>query len=115
MNRRAFTVIEVMIVVLIIGILLMIAVPLFLRARERSQAKVCISALKEIEYAKELYADQNKLKSGDPCIIGDLWPEYIRGGSLPNCPGGGIYDVRNIGESPMCTIQGPEYPHRLDY
>ena len=40
-----------MIVVLIIGILLAIAVPNFVRAREVSQKNTCISNLKEVDGA----------------------------------------------------------------
>ncbi|GIV13145.1 MAG: hypothetical protein KatS3mg021_1427 [Fimbriimonadales bacterium] len=38
-RERGFTLVEIMIVVLIIGILLAIAVPSFMNARERSRAK----------------------------------------------------------------------------
>ncbi|MCL6624082.1 MAG: prepilin-type N-terminal cleavage/methylation domain-containing protein, partial [Fimbriimonadales bacterium] len=55
-RRKGFTLVEIMIVVLIIGILLAIAIPNFMRARETSRTKSCISNLRQIDAAKEQWA-----------------------------------------------------------
>ncbi|MFH1738348.1 MAG: prepilin-type N-terminal cleavage/methylation domain-containing protein [bacterium] len=60
MNRRAFTLIELLIVVAIIGILAAIAVPNFLNARARANIARVWGDFKAISTALEMYAmDQN--------------------------------------------------------
>jgi prepilin-type N-terminal cleavage/methylation domain-containing protein len=110
-KSAAFTLVEIMIVVLIIGILLAIAVPNFVRARETSRGKACIANLKEIDSAKEQYAMDNKLPTGDTSVAADtlgtgsllVGPAlYIK--NAPVCPANGTYTVGNIGITPTCTI-----------
>ena len=59
--KAGFTLVEIMIVVLIIGILLAIAIPNFVAARESSRAKACVGNLKQIDSAKQQSAMDNKL------------------------------------------------------
>ncbi len=104
-NRRSkgFTLVEIMIVVLIIGILLAIAVPNFIRARETSRTKSCVANLRQIDAAKEQWAMDNKASNGD-AVTGTLWPDYIK--KAPECPSGGTYTVNVIGTDPTCSIGG---------
>lgn len=106
-GKKGFTLIEIMIVVLIIGILLAIAVPNFIKARETSRAKACISNLKQIDAAKEQWAMDNKKTTGDV----PTWPTDLVGSANyikkePACPSGGSYTVGAIGTDPVCSIGG---------
>lgn len=101
-KKGGFTLIEIMIVVLIIGILLAIAVPNFMKARESSRTKSCIANLKQIDAAKEQYAMDEKLESGAAIPDGALWPDYIK--AEPECPSGGTYAVNDLDTDPTCTV-----------
>ena len=111
MNRnRAFTLVEIMIVVLIIGILMAIAVPNFVKARDSSRKSSCIANLKQIDQGKEQWAMDNKKNSGDTVAMTDLVgaTAYIK--ATPTCPSGGSYTVGNVGTNPTCSISGHALP-----
>ena len=102
--RHGFTLVEIMIVVLIIGILLAIAVPNFIRAREGSRAKSCQGNLKQIQSAKEQWAMDNKASTSATPAMTDRAPAYIK--STPACPSSGTYTVANMSTDPSCSIGG---------
>ena len=115
-RRSAFTLIEIMIVVLIIGILLAIAVPNFVRARESSRAKACVANLKQIDSAKEQYAMDNKLAAGAGApnmtdLVGSA--NYIK--NTPTCPASGTYTIGAIGTDPSCSYNAtaPSYAKHI--
>lgn len=112
MRARGFTLVEVMIVVLIIGILMSIAVPQFLQAREQARYKTCLSNLHKINEAKEMRAMDLKMVDGDACTMADISPAYIR--MTPVCPAGGGYTSQVIGTPPTCSFVSVQYPHVMN-
>lgn len=110
-NQKGFTLIEIMIVVLIIGILLAIAIPNFLKARTTSQAKSCISNLKQIDTATQQYA----MTPGatDPPTVALLTP-YLK--AWPSgCPATGVAYVAptSLTASPVCPSVATQTAHVL--
>lgn len=105
-NRKnlGFTLVEIMIVVMIIGILLAIAVPNFVKARDTSRARSCVGNLKQIDSGKEQYAMEAHLADGAAVAWADLVPDYIK--RQPACASGGAYTVANIGTDPTCSTGG---------
>jgi prepilin-type N-terminal cleavage/methylation domain-containing protein len=106
--RRGFTLVEVMIVILILGIVSVIAVPNFLSARTSSQKNSCIANLHTIEAAKEQWAmDQSKAVTATPTqedLVGTVTGGYIK--YFPTCPAGGTYTIGNMTSRPTCTVTG---------
>ena len=107
-RRSGFTLVEIMIVVMIIGILLNIAAPTFISSRESSRAKSCTDNLKQLDYASQMYAIDNKLNSSaslNNTQFNSLAPNYIR--AFPSCPEGGSYTPgTSLTVSPTCSIPG---------
>ncbi len=93
-RKGGFTLIEIMIVVLIIGILLAIAIPNFMKARESSRTKSCVANLKQIQAAKEQWAMDTKAASGAAVDAGDIY------GAVPTSDGA-------TGPSAALTRSGP--------
>ena len=98
--RRGFTLVEIMIVVLIIGILLAIAIPNFVRARNTSRGKACQANLKQIDSATEQYLMDNRTTTY-PALTA-LTPDYIK--TTPVCPSGGAYTIGSSTANPSCNI-----------
>lgn len=105
MNRirknKGFTLVEIMIVVLIIGILMAIAVPNFIKARSNSQKSTCIANLKQIETAKEQWAMENGQGSTATPTSANLSPNYLK--SYPACPTAGTYTIGDMSTRPACS------------
>lgn len=102
-TQRAFTAIEILIVVLIIGILVGAAVPGFMHARESTRTKVCVSGLRVLSTAKDEWAMENHLPGKAVPTIADLVP-YVK--SWPNCPSGGSYSLNAVDVPPACSFGG---------
>jgi prepilin-type N-terminal cleavage/methylation domain-containing protein len=105
-SRRGFTLTEIMIVIAIIGIIVAIAVPAFLRARERSRATTCQENLQKIDTAKEQYALEFKLTNGqviadETDLVGNS--KYLK--RFPSCPAGGTYTFNAVGQTPTCSLE----------
>jgi prepilin-type N-terminal cleavage/methylation domain-containing protein len=106
-KRNAFTLVEILIVALIIGMLVTIAVPNFVRARENARAKTCAQNLRVIEVAKDQYLMDNNLPRAALIGIVDIagTSSYIK--IMPVCPSSGTYDVGRGDQEAICSIGVP--------
>lgn len=107
MGSRAFTLVELMVVIAIIGLILSIAIPNFMKTRQMAQARVCIENITQIETAKTQWGLDARKGNVDTPIKADLFgmEAYIR--VEPKCPtDNGSYDLKTLGERATCAIHG---------
>ncbi len=107
--RRGFTLVEIMIVVMIIGVLLNIAAPSFIHARDSGQSKSCVANLHNINTAKQEWALQTNAPAAATPLWSDLQP-YIKSNLVPVCPTTGQSYAAfwgNVGQTPVCPYGGP--------
>jgi hypothetical protein len=93
----------------IIGILAAIAIPNFVKARTTAQMNACLSNLRQIDGAKQIWASEHTKEATDTPTAQDL-DAYFKGGvSSMKCPAGGAYTINPVGQKPTCSIP----KHRL--
>ncbi len=78
-NNKAFTLVELLVVIGIIAILIALLLPALNKARQQSRALSCLSNLRQIAMATQLYAHDNKdmLPYGDTSPWGNNWPTSL--------------------------------------
>ena len=86
-NKHAFTLIELMIVIAIIGILAAMSLPNFQQARERARQSKCFEYTALLTRTAEVYHTEH----GDyPAKVEDM-NSYLSGNKNFSCPSGGVF------------------------
>jgi len=103
-RRSGFTLVEIMIVVGLIGMLLAIAIPNFVKARNTSQVSACINNLHQVDNAIQEWALENKKNAAQTVTFSDISP-YLKSAVI--CPSGGTafsdsYTIVDVGTKPIC-------------
>lgn len=103
-RRAGFTLVEIMIVVILVGLLSAIAIPSYVRSREVTQMDACIHNLVQIDGAKTRYALENNKTMGDVIEETEIREYFVKRWS--GCPAGGVYTINPVGTDPTCNIEG---------
>ena len=103
--------------IFVLPLLLAIAIPNFVKARTivkartTAQMNACISNLRQIDGAKQMWAVENKKESTDTPTAREL-DAYLKGGGFSGlkCPAGGVYTIKAVGQNPTCSIPSHRLP-----
>jgi len=79
--RRAFTLMVILAVVAIIGLLAVIAVPGYMRSRQKAQGRAILEAARIIDHAIDLWAAEHHIVQGTTVNSGSV-SHYIKDGQL---------------------------------
>ena len=105
-RRKGFTLIELLVVIAIIGILAAMVFPVFARARESARKAVCLSNVKNIALAIQMYlADNNDVLPPDECRREAI--EYFQ--TVPGGHGSRSFDVGDMGDRCNRDVQANPY------
>lgn len=99
-NNKGFTLVELMVVLLIIGILVAIAVPIYNKTQENARETTCKANIRTIEGAVAQFAaeegktiDEVDADGTSVNTVYDVLGDYLK--EQPECPGKGTYSIIN--------------------
>ena len=102
-DEEGFTLIELMVVVLIIGILIAIALPTFLGARKRAQDRAAQSSLRNgIAAAKTCFTDNDTYAGCNDAALNGVEPSLTfqaAASTTPKQVSDSVYDTNKTGDS----------------
>ena len=101
MNKKGFTLVEIMMVIAIVAGMAVVAIPNYIRVRNIANKNACIHNLKTIDEAKDMWALMEGKSASDMPSWDNLIIEYVK--KTPICPSGGAYTVNAVDTYPQCT------------
>lgn len=106
-RHSAFTLVEIMIVVAIIGLLAAVVIPNLKRSIDTTRQRTCALNRKSIDGAKFQGALDFKKPSTATPEDGDLFGKDAYIDHKPDCPAGGAYSPNSVEEK--CTCSEPKH------
>lgn len=103
-HRAAFTLIEIMVVVAIIGLLASIAIPNIRNSIYKAQKQACAVNRKNIDGAKLQWSVEHHEPPTATPTDADLFGEDTYIEHKPDCPAGGAYSLNTLREKCTCSV-----------
>jgi Mg-chelatase subunit ChlD/type II secretory pathway pseudopilin PulG len=110
--RPARRLIELLVVVAIIGILASLSLPSLSKAKSKSQRITVLNNMRQLELAKQMWADENQKPAGAAPTMEDLRP-YWGGKDGPRSVGGEHYVPGKVGEPAMAVVDADDAKRTL--
>jgi hypothetical protein len=101
---------------IVLGFIVLVVTPNFIREPCTSPANACINNLRQIDGAKQQWALENGQTNGHVIVTeNDIRPYLGRGsvGSIPRCPSGGKYTIGKLKDAPTCSIGASVNPPHI--
>ena len=96
-SRGAFTLVEIMIIVALIGLLAVLAIPSFIKSRKQTQGKRIVNDARIIDTAIDAWAMENNKSDGDAVDMVGI-SQYAKSGNIdPNDVMGNPYGIGPVG------------------
>ena len=104
-NQKGFTLVELMVVVVIIGVLVAIAIPVYNEVQDKAKRNAEEANIKIIESAIQVYlTDGGSLDDIVQKGLDELVPKYLK--QIPESPYEGTYTVEEV-EDNNFKVKGP--------
>ncbi len=103
-DQKGFTLIELIMVIVILGILAAVAIPKFVDLSSNAKASACKSNQAAIESAAAVKYAENAAAGNAAYPAENDLPALFPSGKTPTCPAGGTYTYTQANGSVTCSI-----------
>jgi type IV pilus assembly protein PilA len=104
-NQKGFTLMELMIVIVIIGVLAAIGVPAYRNYIDNAQKQTCAANRRTLATAFVLYMTENNGNVPEGVDVDDL-KGYMTNADAVKCPAGGNYSINQATGAVTCDAPG---------
>ena len=101
--KSGFTLLEITVLLVVIGLLAVVAIPNFVKAREQGQFKSIVNNLRVTKDSKDQWALQNKERNGSSPVATDLAPHMKNNTFPPTKVVGETYNINPVGTAATAT------------